>query len=233
MTVVQQQGLAGKIAEVILEVSNVEKDGHNDFQNYDYTSAEALLAAIRKPLASRGVVVFPKLGEVVERGAVTPKGKQTTITTAHVTYVFVDTTTGEREECPWAGTGDDPSDKGLYKAYTGAIKTFLRQQFLLPMGDDPEGDTEADKRTADGATSNGRAAGDILADALLETSGTIELATKTQLTKLGKAKELLGVTRFDAYLAAQGVDKPEDLTKDAAESVLTWARGQAKQKVTA
>jgi hypothetical protein len=72
-----------------------------------------------------------------------------------------------------------------------------------------------------------------VADEVKALPGTTELATKTQLTKLTKAKEALGVTRFDAYLTAQGVDKPEELTKDAAESVLTWARNQAKKQVAA
>ena len=222
------QTLAAKIAEVILEVSNVEKDGHNDFQNYDYTSAEALLGVIRKPLASRGVVVLPKLGAIEERGAITPKGKATTITTAHVTYVFVDTATGEREECPWAGSGDDPSDKGLYKAYTGAAKTFLRQAFLLPMGDDPEADTEADKRSAEGAKLAPKQSA--LADKVASLPGTVELANAEQLEKLDKARVAVGAKKFDTYLRANGVDNPGELTSELAEDVLVWAREQAKQK---
>ena len=69
-----------------------------------------------------------------------------------------------------------------------------------------------------------------LADKVAALPGTTELATAQQLEKLAKAKELLGATRFDAYLRSQDVDAPEELTKDAAESVLTWARNQAKKK---
>lgn len=72
-----------------------------------------------------------------------------------------------------------------------------------------------------------------VADEAAALPGTTELATQRQLIRLEKAKDALGVTRFAAYLTAQGVDKPEELTKEAAESVLTWARNQAKKQVPA
>ena len=49
----------------------------------------------------------------------------------------------------WAGSGDDPADKGLYSAYTGAVKYFLMKAFLIPTGDDPEADEGTDKRAAE------------------------------------------------------------------------------------
>jgi hypothetical protein len=54
----------------------------------------------------------------------------------------------------WAGEGDDPADKGLGKAYTNAIKTFARLQFLIPQGDDPEADASTDQRSADRAAAS-------------------------------------------------------------------------------
>lgn len=147
--------LYGKLAEVIGEVGYVAKDGKNDFQNYRYTSAEALLAAIRGPLSARGVVLMPSLIDIGEREYTTSKGKASIITTARVRFTLVDGETGERHECEWAGQGDDPADKGLGKAYTNAIKTFLREQFLIPTGEDPEADATADKRAADRVASTG------------------------------------------------------------------------------
>lgn len=141
--------LYAKLAEVIDEVGYVAKDGKNDFQNYKYTSAEALLAAIRGPLSKRGVVVMPSLTAISEREYTTSKGKASILTTAHVQFTLVDSESGQQHVCEWAGQGDDPADKGLGKAYTNAIKTFLREQFLIPQGDDPEADKATDERSAD------------------------------------------------------------------------------------
>src|SRR5690348_7328304 len=123
--------LAAKIAEVVAEVGYVKKDGRNDFQGYNYTSAEALLAAIRAPLSARKVALMPSLDRIDEREYTTSKGKASVITTAYVKFTFIDGESGEQHECTWAGQGDDPADKGLGKSFTNAIKTFLREAFLI------------------------------------------------------------------------------------------------------
>jgi hypothetical protein len=148
---VATKGLYAKLAEVTAAVGYVAKDGRNDFQNYRYTSAEALLAAIRGPLSDRQVVLMPSLTALSEREYMTSKGKASVITTAHVSFTLIDGESGESHECAWAGQGDDPGDKGLGKAYTNAIKTFLREQFLIPQGDDPEADSGTDQRAQDRA----------------------------------------------------------------------------------
>lgn len=153
-------GLYRKLAEVMAEVENVGKDGRNDFHKYDYATAEAVLRALRKPLMTRNVVVIPSLIGIDEREFTTPKGKPSVLTTARIKFTFVDGDTGETCVCEWAGAGDDPADKGLYKAYTGAVRTFLRTTFLLPQGEDPEADSDTDRRAATRTTNGtGRANG--------------------------------------------------------------------------
>ena len=149
MSTTEPTTLYAKLAEVTAEVGYVAKDGHNDFQNYDYTSAEAVLAAIRGPLSARKVMLMPSLTALSEREYTTAKGKASVITTAHVSFTFVDGESGESHTSEWAGEGDDPGDKGLGKAYTNAIKTFVRAQFLIPQGDDPEADRKTDERAGD------------------------------------------------------------------------------------
>lgn len=141
--------LAQRLLKVAGLIPEIDKDGHNDFQGYDFASAENVLRKVREPLAEEGILLLSDLIEVTERDTKTPKGKDTTITTVRVKFTFIDTKNGQRLEATWAGTGDDPSDKGIYKAYTGCVKTFLRATFLLPLGDDPEADTRADERAAE------------------------------------------------------------------------------------
>jgi hypothetical protein len=146
-------GLYAKIANVIKAVEQVEKTGTNTFHGYKYATAEAVFTVIRGPLAEQGVVILPSLTSVDHRDYTTAGGKQSTITTAHVQFTFVDTETGAMHRCDWAGQGDDPADKGWGKAATNAAKTFLREAFLLPQGDDPESDPTTDERAGDRASS--------------------------------------------------------------------------------
>lgn len=145
-----------KIAAVVKQVEGVEKKGHNDHFHYDYATAEDVLRAIRGPLADKHVALFCSVQAIDERAYKTSGGKESVITTVHVDFTFADGDTGEMFKCSWAGQGDDPADKGLGKAYTNAVKTFLRQTFLLPQGDDPEADTSTDKRAAERAGSSSR-----------------------------------------------------------------------------
>ncbi len=144
--------LYAKLAEVVQEVEGVAKSGKNTFHKYDYTTAEEMLRALRLPLAKRNVVLMPSLIDIGEREISTAKGGSSTITTVRIRFTLADGDTGETFACDWAGQGDDPADKGLGKAYTNAIKTFLREQFLIPQGDDPEADKKTDERGAERTT---------------------------------------------------------------------------------
>lgn len=84
----------------------------------------------------------------------------------------------------------------------------------------------ASKEEVEGA--KGRAAGEVLADALTALPGTIELANADQLDRLDKARGIIGAKKFDTHLRSQGVDSPGELTLEKADEVLTWARSQAK-----
>lgn len=138
------KGLYVKLAEITAELGRVEKRGRNDFHKYDYVLEADLLEAVRLKLAERKVAVLPSLTALSHREGT----KQSTITTAHVRFTFVDGESGEKHECDWAGEGDDPADKGLNKAYTAAVKYFVMKAFLIPTGDDPEGDHKTDERAS-------------------------------------------------------------------------------------
>ena len=228
--------LHAKLAEVVAELGYVAKDGKNEFQNYKYTSAEALLAAVRGPLSAKGIALMPSLTAISDREYTTSKGKASVITTAHVSFTFVDGESGERHECQWAGQGDDPADKGLGKAFTNAIKTFLRESFLIPQGDDPEADPQADARGADRAPRHGAVAR-VAADAERYNAakrptgliGVTELARiKLKLAEYGK-KGLPG-ERVRLKLAAIGFTEPYEkvtealpkLSSEQASGLVAW-----------
>jgi hypothetical protein len=147
--------LARKLVDVALEVEGIPKDGYNNAQSYAFVSADGLLAVIRRKLLERGVLVLAGEAQTEERPRQTSRGGETSITTVHLLFTFMDADTGATIELPWLGRGEDPMDKGVGKALTNALKTFLRQQLLLPWGhDDPEADEGSDERAgrATGAT---------------------------------------------------------------------------------
>lgn len=133
----KEHGLYRKLAEIMGEIGKVEKRGYNAFHNYHYVREGDLTDVLREKLSTKGIVIIPSLKSVQH---------DDTLTTAMMTFTFVDSVTGEKHEADWAGEGDDKGDKGLYKAYTGSLKYFLMKMFLISQGDDPEGDTATDKR---------------------------------------------------------------------------------------
>jgi hypothetical protein len=192
-----------KLSEVVAEVEGVAKDGRNAFHNYDYTTAETLLRALRKPLSARKVMLLSSVTDIGEREIRTAKGGASTITTVRVQFTFVDSETGEKHACEWAGQGDDPADKGLGKAYTNAIKTFLREQFLIPQGDDPEADSKTDARAAERAPSNGQ-------------KKKPSPLSDSNRAKVLKAFADAGINDLTLYFTAVGLERVEDMTAEHA-----------------
>lgn len=129
--------LARKLVEVAQAISGVEKSGRNDFHKYDYAKAEDVLRLVRKELLDRGV----RLGSMVSKVDVVDG-----VTHVYMYYWFIDSENDyQSDPIQWIGTGIDKGDKAVYKAYTGALKYFLVNQFQIPFGDDAEGDVETDR----------------------------------------------------------------------------------------
>lgn len=140
-----------KLAKVMAEVSRVPKRGRNEFHKYDYATEADLVDAVRERLAEANVFVFSSVDELVRQEITTGKGATTAITTAKMTFTFADGDSGETHSVTFYGTGEDASDKGAYKAFTGATKYFVMKSFLIPTGDDPEEEGADHRSRAGGA----------------------------------------------------------------------------------
>ena len=209
-----------KLAEITAEVSGVEKDGTNTFHKYSYTSAEAMLRALRGPLSSRGVALLPSVVDVSERDITTSNGKSSTITTVRMSFTFVDGETGETHACEWAGQGDDPADKGLGKAYTNAVKTFLREAFLIPQGDDPEADTKTDERASQRVSASRSPA------APVRSASAARLLTDDERDRV-RAAIGASILDSDSLLRGVGVSSYDELTVAHARQIHTLLEGAA------
>ena len=61
---------------------------------------------------------------------------------------LTDPESGDYREYRFSGSGADNGDKALYKAYTGGLKFFLADQYLVAEGNDPENDEDDEAPTA-------------------------------------------------------------------------------------
>lgn len=135
-----QKSLAFKLAGIMARLNRLPKNGYNSFHNYRYTEEADLMDALRPLLAENKIVVVPSvLGYEKD-------GDKKQFTRVHLRLVFIDGETGERIESEWWGEAQDSGDKGLYKAYTGAMKYAMFKTFLVSTGDDPEREEVAEEQ---------------------------------------------------------------------------------------
>lgn len=131
--------LAKKLALMMGVLDRIPKNGHNNFHNYDYTTADDVADAVRAAQAQFGVAILPTTKSIDWRDAPPTKtGGVERIATVCVIYKITDGK--EIYESEFYGEGQDRGDKAIYKAYTGAHKYFLLRTFNLSTGEslDPE-----------------------------------------------------------------------------------------------
>lgn len=123
---------AAKKSKVRESVTRIPKNGYNSFNQYSYVLEADLVDSLRTILHENSLDFDCEVLEGNKNGQLNEVAMAMTLT---------DCETGYSETKRWMAEGQDKNDKGYYKAYTGAIKTFLMKTFLISTGDDPEQDT--------------------------------------------------------------------------------------------
>lgn len=118
-----------KFNKVLEAAGYVQKRGYNSHHKYYYTTEADLINEVRPLLVKHGLSLNIKVSDYIRNGS---------LTTVKVSIELVDIDTGWGEASVFYGEGHDSQDKGVYKAYTGAMKYFLMKSLLIPTGDDPE-----------------------------------------------------------------------------------------------
>lgn len=134
-----------KLAAVAGSIEAVDKDGKNKDQGYRYPTPASVMSAVKPLLNEHKLAIVPHLVEFteVDTGQRSQGGKPFIINRVTMHYHILDGESGEELVVPWqaqAGTYGD--DKGLAKAQTIALRTFLIQLFQIP-AEDPETDPDA------------------------------------------------------------------------------------------
>ena len=119
----------------------LKNGGQNDFDHYSYFS-EAQYKELFTELFSKNNLEL-KFSEL-DYGTFDGTGKQCNGRLTKLEFTLYDVETGFFETTVITGEGMDKGDKAGYKAYTGAVKYYLADTFLVATGDDAEKESPAE-----------------------------------------------------------------------------------------
>ena len=118
------------------------KAGVNEFDRYKYFSEAQYKELFTELFSDHGLELnFNEL----DYGTFEGTEKQANGRMVKLEFYLYDIDTGFYETTVITGEGIDKGDKAGYKAYTGALKYFLADKFMVATGDDPEKESPDNK----------------------------------------------------------------------------------------
>lgn len=124
-----------EVRKVLKSRGVLKREGDNKFDKYKYFS-EAQYKLLFTELFSEYGLEMKFNEESYE--SFEGSEKQANGRMAKITFSLIDTDTGFAEDSTITAEGIDKGDKAGYKAYTGALKYWLADTFMVATGDDPE-----------------------------------------------------------------------------------------------
>lgn len=123
------------LRKALKEKGVLKKGGVNDYDKYSYFSEAQYKELFTELFSNAGLEL--SFNEV-EYNTFTGSEKQANGRMPKLNFILTDIDTGFYEETTITGEGIDKGDKAGYKAYTGALKYYLANTFMVATGDDPE-----------------------------------------------------------------------------------------------
>lgn len=134
----QLQQKKNALRKLLKEKGILKKGATNTYDKYNYFS-EAQYKELFTELFSQCNLEL-KFDEI-EYETFTGSEKQSNGRMPKLLFTLFDCETGFFETTTITGEGIDKGDKAGYKAYTGALKYYLANTFMVATGDDPEKDS--------------------------------------------------------------------------------------------
>lgn len=123
------------LRKALKEKGILKRGGHNTYDNYKYFSEAQYKELFTELFSANGLELgFNELEYESFKGS----EKMSNGRIIKLRFTLTDIETGFFEETEISGEAMDKGDKAGYKAYTGALKYFLADSFLVATGDDPE-----------------------------------------------------------------------------------------------
>lgn len=120
----------------------LKKGGKNDFDHYTYFSEAQYKELFTELFSKHGLELnFNEISYEMFEGT----EKQSNGRLTKVEFELIDIESGFSESTVITGEGIDKGDKAGYKAYTGALKYYLADKFMVATGDDAEKDSPSVK----------------------------------------------------------------------------------------
>lgn len=184
--------------KALKEKGILKREGQNSFDKYSYFS-EAQYKALFTGLLSENKLEL-KFDEV-DYETFEGTEKQANGRLVKLNFSLFDCETGFFETTTITGEALDKGDKAGYKAYTGALKYYLADTFMVATGDDPE--AESPEQKANTVKPNDRKATPKQVEMLLryyKGENLTKLLTANNIEKIEdipmkKASELIGKLR--------------------------------------
>lgn len=130
------------LRKALKEKGVLQKGGTNQYDRYKYFSEAQYKELFTELFSDHGLELkFTELSYDTFDG---PE-KQANGRMPRIQFTLFDIETGFGEDTVITGEGIDKGDKAGYKAYTGALKYYLANTFMVATGDDPEKDSPDQK----------------------------------------------------------------------------------------
>lgn len=188
-----------KLRGMLKEKGVLQKDKENAYDNYKYFSEAGYKQLFTELFAVAGLELT--CDEREYETYTTTSEKQPNGRIVKLVFTLTDTETGFFEQSEISGEGIDKGDKAGYKAYTGALKYYLANTFMVATGDDAENESpeaKGGKKKADKTTE--------------------EKASPKQISILEKFYTGENLAKL---LEVNGIDKLEDLSIQKASELIT------------
>lgn len=125
-----------QLRKMLKEKGVLKKGGRNEFSKYSYFSEAQYKELFTELFSEVGLELkFTELDYAIYDGGKN-NGRM-----PKLQFTLMDIESGYGEDTVITGEGQDTGDKAGYKAYTGAVKYYLANTFLVATGDDPEKDS--------------------------------------------------------------------------------------------
>ena len=174
-----------KLRKALKEKGILKKEGKNTYDKYTYFSEAQYKELFTGLFVDCGLEL--KFNEIAY-DTFTGSEKQSNGRMPKLEFELMDIDTGFGETTVITGEGIDKGDKAGYKAYTGAVKYYLANTFLVATGDDAEKESPSEKMND-------------------KQPRNLDKPTPSQIERI---KKIYG-DQLDKLLEAQGVKKLEDI----------------------
>lgn len=193
-----ERALMAKLVEVGAAIRGIEKTGTNTHFNFKFVEASHAYEQIRTELYKRNVFLDISLSGVEQQG---------TLTSVAMRMTFTDAESGQSKVIGWHGYGSDKQDKGLAKAITSGVKSFLLTNLLIPSGVEPD------------------AEGTDIVDVPSQAVESVATEKLMELVALAKERQVSD-TKMKTKINSLGAKRAAELTPEQAAKLEKWIKTQ-------